>query len=444
MQSDPTIPPSNQKPDPGTAPVPSQHPDPPILGAPPGLSPGSPPPLPSSPTAKSSGIRQLLTLLLSIAFVLFLADAVVSLTDDSCIVLFGNHFLSGLRQIVLLVSVLAGILIYVLMGITPMIPKRLFVPVALFNLVAGLAEVPFVIYFYGRIQQVTWLFSFIQVVLGLALLFRFQGGFELRWPLIGENQLAPGRFSWANLVVFVLLNAFVLLPGAIVCLACCASLAIGHFSEGFLVLRPSGLAVQVRKYARSDGKTIQLVPMSHVGEPEFYRGLMQSFPPDATILMEGVSDNRNLLTNRITYRRMAKSLGLAPQERVFRPRTVQMVRADVDVEQFGTNTIDFLNLVMLIHAKGINPENLIRILQYAPPPQFEEQLINDLLRKRNERLLEELHAQLLESDYLIVPWGAAHMPEIARQIQKSGFHLQESQEYVAIRFHAPRKKSDSG
>jgi hypothetical protein len=99
---------------------------------------------------------------------------------------------------------------------------------------------------------------------------------------------------------------------------------------------------------------------------------------------------------------------------------------------------------MLIHAKGINPENLIRILQYAPPPQFEEQLINDLLRKRNERLLEELHAQLLESDYLIVPWGAAHMPEIARQIQKSGFHLQESQEYVAIRFHAPRKKSDSG
>jgi hypothetical protein len=118
-----------------------------------------------------------------------------------------------------------------------------------------------------------------------------------------------------------------------------------------------------------------------------------------------------------------------------------MVRADVDVEQFATNTIAFLNLVMLLHSKGVNAENLLKILQYSPPPHFEEQLFNDLLRKRNRRLLQEIHDRLSDSDNLIVPWGAAHMPEIAEQIQKSGFHLKETREYVAIRFHSGGKKS---
>jgi hypothetical protein len=30
----------------------------------------------------------------------------------------------------------------------------------------------------------------------------------------------------------------------------------------------------------------------------------------------------------------------------------------------------------------------------------------------------------------------AHMPEIAREIQKSGFHLSDSREFVAIRFRS--------
>jgi len=34
----------------------------------------------------------------------------------------------------------------------------------------------------------------------------------------------------------------------------------------------------------------------------------------------------------------------------------------------------------------------------------------------------------------MVPWGAAHMPGIAREIIKSGFHLAETREYMVIRF----------
>jgi hypothetical protein len=252
---------------------------------------------------------------------------------------------------------------------------------------------------------------------------------------MAETRLQGRRFSWRNLLVFLLANVFVLIPGVVVYLVYCTVLATDHFSEGFVALRSDGLAVQARRYVRNDGKTIQLFPMSHVGEAAFYQKLSASFPTNSTILMEGVTDDRNLLTNKITYQRMAASLGVAEQQKEFRPRG-QLVRADVDVEQFSTSTIDFLNSVMLVHAKGLNAQTMLALIQYSPPPHFEEHLLEDLLRKRNRRLLEEIKARLPQSEHLTVPWGAAHMPEIAREIQKSGFRLVETREYVTIRFRS--------
>ena len=64
-----------------------------------------------------------------------------------------------------------------------------------------------------------------------------------------------------------------------------------------------------------------------------------------------------------------------------------------------------------------------------------DQLTGDLLRRRNQHLLDEIQARLPETEYLVVPWGVAHMPGIATELQKSGFRLVESREYTLIRFH---------
>ena len=168
---------------------------------------------------------------------------------------------------------------------------------------------------------------------------------------------------------------------------------------------------------------------------------MCSFQTDSTILMEGVTDNRNLLTNKITYKRMATSLGLAEQQQAFKPIKGELVNADVDVEQFATNTIDFLNLVMIIHSKGVSVENVLKLTQYSPPPRFQEQLFDDLLRNRNRHLLQEIHSRLSDSDHIIVPWGAAHIPGLAKEILKSGFRLDETREFVVIRFRPGKGKS---
>ena len=194
---------------------------------------GPPLPLPPEPTPKSSPARRLFAILLSACLGLFLADAVVSLLDDSLVLLFGIHLLGGIRGIAWFLAMLVALVTYVLMGLTPLIPKRLFLPLTLFNPVATLAVVPFAIYCYSRLQQVSWVISFSQVVFGLGILFLVQGGFKLRWPLVAANQLEAWRFSWRNLSVFLLANLFLLVPAVIIYLVLCAALAVGHFSDGF-------------------------------------------------------------------------------------------------------------------------------------------------------------------------------------------------------------------
>ena len=400
----------------------------------------SPPPLPEKPRRKS--LKHLLTILLSLCLATFLADGLISLLDDTAILLFDNHGLTILRVVVFLPAALLALVVYVLMGLTPRIPKGIFLPVTLFNLIAQLVVIPVYIYAYRHAQVAIWSVSLVEVLLAGGVLCWVQGGFRIRWPLLPENRLQPRAFSWPNLLLFLGINGFLVLPAAAIYLWVCAAKAVDHFSDSFMALRPAGFTVQVRTYARADGKRIQLVPMSHIGESEFYRELSRSFPTNALILMEGVTDNQGLLTNKISYRRVASSLGLAEQQKEFKPKRQSIVRADIDVDQFAPSTIGVLNVAMLIHTRGLTPENLAPLMQFSPPPHFEEQLMEDLLRKRNRHLLQEIQSHLDESAELIVPWGVAHMPEIAQAIEKSGFQLVDSHEFVAIRFHAPARGSN--
>lgn len=426
-------PPEDNPPKAGAVPPPWPAPEPPVIGAPPALDAGFAPPIAAANRRPGSG-RKALAIFLSICLGLFLADAIISLCDDSLGLFFHTEALSVVRGIVFTFAVLAAIVTYALMALTPMVPKRWFLPLTLFNPAGQLVVIPFMIYFYARLPQVIWCVSLCQVILGLIILYCAQGALRLRWPLVPVERIESRPFSWLNLAGFIMANVFVLLPTAIGCLFLCASMAAEHFSEGFVAVRPGGITVQERKYVRDDGKTIELYPMVHVAESEFYRSVLQSFPSNAVILMEGVTDNKNLLTNKISYKRMATALGLSEQHEGFKPSPGEMVRADVDVGDFSTNTIAMLNMAMLVHTKGLNAGTLMTLMQFQEAPNFQDELIDDLLTKRNQHLLGEIRSRLSKSGNIIVPWGAAHMPGLAKEIQKSGFRLEESHDYLAIRF----------
>ena len=401
---------------------------------------GAPPPILPESKPKSGSGRHLLVILLNLFLALFLASGFVSLMDDSLVLIFGLHLLTVMNGILTFIAMLAAVLVYGLMGLTPMIPKRVFLPVTLFYVASLLVSLLILIYAFDRAPQGDWVLSLCQVLLVMGLVWWLQGGVKFRWPIVEDKHLGDRSFSWGNLSVFVLVNVFVLLPAVIVSVFFLAALAVDHYSEGFMALRPNGFSVQVRKYVRNDGKTIELFPMAHVADARFYQKVSQTFPTNSIILMEGVTDDRNLLTNKISYRRMAKSLGLSEQRQEFVPQRGEMVDADVDVDQFSKDTIDFLNLVMLVHAKGVTPANVQTLMQYSPPPHLQDEFINDLVHKRNQRVLEEIRLELPETDNLMVPWGVAHMPGIARAIQKSGFRLSETQEYMVIQFRKNRDR----
>ena len=369
---------------------------------------------------------------LNFALVLFTVNAAVSLVSESLVLFLKIDAVAGIAGFLVVLSLLVALVIYGLMAVTPLVPKRIFLPLTLFGPVASLVALPVMIYGFQHHEWIAWGSSLAQFLLCMVIFYRLRGSWKFRWPLLAVGQLGAEAFRWRNLLGFVAVHLFVALPVVVAYLLTCGSLAVNHFSDGFVSVRPSGVKMQVRKYVREDGKTVELVAMSHIGEPEFYRALVASFPPTATVLMEGVSDKGKVMVEPVSYTKTAKDLGLAEQHEVFRPQG-EVVFADVDIGQFSKTTLEFLKRTMVIHTKGITAETLTTLTEPSSE-DLPQQLFNDLLTRRNEHLLTVFQERLASSDHLIIPWGAAHMPGISRGVLKAGFHLQETRERVAIRF----------
>src|ERR1700674_2149493 len=106
MQRDPEIPLSNASPRAGSVPPVLRASDAGVIGASVPSAAVSPPPLPSKPDSKSWAVRQTLAILLSLCLGLFLADAVVSLVDNSLILLFDIRALAQIQGIVFFLALL--------------------------------------------------------------------------------------------------------------------------------------------------------------------------------------------------------------------------------------------------------------------------------------------------------------------------------------------------
>lgn len=388
-----------------------------------------PPPLPTPVAAPK---RPVLVTYLSLVLALFIVSAVISLLSNSLILFFGRQDLAMNDGLAVLLMFLVGVVTCGVMALVPAVPKCIFVPVSLFAPVAGIAVLPLFIYFTESLFLIGVCFGLVQLALGLFLLHRMHDGWKIRWPLFPERLLAERKFSLGNLAAVVLAGVLVLVPALTLYVAWSAQLAVDHFTAGFVALRPSGIAMQVRHYVRDDGKKIMLVPMSHVGEEKFYHDLAASFPADSVVLMEGVTDHEKVASVPVDYSLAAASIGGVEQKKAFRPPG-EIVPADMDMSSFSPVTLDLLKTAFLLHSKGVTPETL-PLLMKPMPPDLQQQLFDDILTKRNHHLLGVLQQSLPSAKQIIVPWGAAHMPEIAREIIKLGFRQVSSQEFQAIRF----------
>lgn len=373
-----------------------------------------------------------LSLVLSLALALFAANAALGVLDDLMVATMGNQAFTLFRALCSLLMMPVILVLYLMMAVWPGIPKRVFMSVVLFMPVATIISLPLFAYFYPHVAWVSLVISVVQLLVALLFVRHLCGSMTPRWPLVPDASLGSRRFSFTHFASVIAMGLVVILPALLLGTLFSGKLAIREFSEGFVDVSFQGVSMEVRDYVREDGRKVTLVPMSHVGDTKFYETLSSSFPSDAVVLMEGVSDQQKLLPHAPNYSRMATLIGATEQQKAFRPQGT-LVNADLDVSEFSPETLRLLKAALLFHTQGLTPETLAGLTQPSEPG-IEKRLMNDVLFKRNDHLLKVLHEQLPATRHIIVPWGAAHIPDIARKIDAAGFRVVSRQKHLAIRF----------
>jgi hypothetical protein len=198
----------------------------------------------------------------------------------------------------------------------------------------------------------------------------------------------------------------------------------------------------------------------HIARQGYYNELVNSLPAAKTIvLVEGVTDQDRLLENRLDYGSLAGLVGLSSQETMqFDGNPVElddlevadeferdatkpdMVRADVDINRFNPETVEFLDALgrTLLGSKplaqGITEYN--DWVQANATPELLSGVMADIFDRRNEVVIDTLQRSLERYDTIVIPWGAMHMPAIEAAVLERGFVPGDKKERLLFAFSA--------
>jgi len=331
---------------------------------------------------------------------LFGADALLTIAAPLLASGIATSLLSALVPLVLLATF-----------VTPRIPARVVVPPVLYLVWTGLGGMPVVLW----VGLSTIVFGLLQLaVLALSL--------GMWWTLgpLSERPVTAWRRAGVLAAIGVL-GGPLLLAGYT---ALSVRWGLHHITGGYAQLGLRGITSTERTFARAQ-TTVHLVGMAHVGSAEHYEALYDTFRahPDAVVLAEGVSDEQGLLGEGPLYERMAGRVDLVQQPPI-RGGDLTVRNADVDVSALSEETLKILSGAMEIW-QADNPLipylSLVSSLSAEDPDELIDRLRFDLITMRNGVLLDALAVAEPEFTHLIVPWGAAHLPEIEAALLAEGW-----------------------
>ncbi|MGE4545673.1 MAG: hypothetical protein AB7D06_16395 [Pedobacter sp.] len=386
--------------------------------------------------------------------VLFLIDAGLSLTDE-LLTMFVAHLpaLSTVRNFVALLVIVLSLVIYALMGIDRRLPKRIFLPLTLYIFWCSLMLWPLL----GMIpsESLGLAAAIGQVIIGGIALITLRTSYGS--SMLPVELFRRPLFGWRNTLVFAAVNLLLLPLVLIYSLMASAGYYLDQKTAGFMRLSPVGIYASERSY-HEDDKVVRLVAMMHIARKGYYQELVASLPAKGTIVLaEGVTDQNQLLKSRFQYGRLANLVGLSSQETMkldgnllelddLEPVSERerdetkpdIVQADVDISRFAPQTIEFLN-VLARTLLGDKPlaQGVAAYHDWAQvhgTPEVFSGVMDDILTKRNEVVIDALQRSLDRYDTVIVPWGGMHMPAIEAAILDRGFTPGEKKERLLFAF----------
>jgi hypothetical protein len=370
----------------------------------------------------------------------YLLDAGLSLLD-ALLHLGGHVLLTAPRDWLASVVLTASFLLLLVTLLSPRLPKRVLLPLALGTPWLNLGAPPLGGWLVDPLHRDVAL-SLVQLALAAPpLLWVRRRSAGTAW-LFEERLLLAGRSRRVLLVATaVVLGLPVLLAlvgvGAGVVL-------VKRATGGFVGFAAHGLTLDERHYRRGD-REVRLIGMSHVGRKGIYEALLaQDDGTPTLILEEGVSDMQGLLPRTGYQEPLALALGLdaqPPAAEMLGPgagedgeesaaATPALENADLDLSTFRPSTIEFLRLAFRLNADPADPEarrGLGALVRAHDSRELYGGLVEDVLTKRNEHLLARIDQALESHPRVVVPWGALHLAGVEAGLLARGFELASSE-----------------
>jgi hypothetical protein len=388
--------------------------------------------------------------------ILFLIDAGLSLTDE-LLSAFAAHLpaLSTARNLVAFLVIVLSLAVFSLLGVDQRLPKRVFLPLTLYSFWCSMALWPLL----GMIpsEPLGLAAAFGQVFIGVVALVTLRSSY--RRNLLPAELFQRPLFGWRNTLVFSAVNLLLLPLMLVYSLLATVGYYLDQKTAGFMRLSPVGIYTSERSY-HDDGKVVRLVSMMHIAHEGYYQELVASLPAERTIILaEGVTDRDQLMKSPFQYDRLANLVGLSSQETMrldgnllelddlepadeigWDETKPDIVRADMDLNGFEPQTVEFLNVLgrTLPGDKSL-PQGLVAYsdwVQVHGTPEVFSGVMDDILYKRNEVVIDALQRSLDRYDTIIVPWGGMHMPAIEAAVLKQGFVPGDKKERLLFAFSA--------
>jgi len=336
----------------------------------------------------------------------------------------------NLSNIITFISIFLAFILYVLMIFFRNIPKTVFLPQAVFYFIAPMLVYPIKL-FGMTLDEAGLILSTVELVILFITLYHLK--ISTGSAIIME--LSGNIFSWKNLFGSLLMTVLLLFPSLTFLLTFNTVKYVEHESNGFIDVNLKAIQSVRKTYIKTgDTSEVELIGMMHIGDSSFYNEMLKTFDfkdsHEAVILSEGVSDSKNLISDKFNYKKLAGSVGLVSQENhYFDPKKYNIIRADVDTSNFSKKTVDMLNTV----AKVLNGENIpfeekIKFLK------FSKDIKSDIIKKRNKHLINVFKSVDGKYKKIIIPWGALHMPAFEKYLIKMGFKLENTYHYDVVRF----------
>lgn len=358
---------------------------------------------------------------------LFGLDALLSVLDELAFLGTNHRLLAPVRDPVAGLTLLCTPLVWLAVGLSPRLRLRVHLPLLLLVAWITLGWAPMSIWTWGG-PAFALLPPLVQALFAaLALLLARRPVPEsvpaLRWGRLGLWLAAHLLLVPLTLGTYTFLSARMLLD---------------RLTGGYAELSFDGISVLHRRFERQE-QTVDLIGMIHIGDADAYREIFHPIPTEqALVLAEGVSDEQDLLGVAVDYDPVARSLGLAPQENISQMSGLSERNADVDVSTFSAETIALLQAAMGLvqeEDKAQAVRDYLEVAQSFPDPRILLAVLQeDLLHRRNLHLIAEVDAALPEHPHLVLPWGAAHLPELDEALRTRGFQPAEERWVVLIPF----------